>query len=203
MVKMNMTIILLTTQYKKAFKSRSLRYHYNFNSIADEKMTSGTGDTFGELEKMKPFHPVTNKYACGIVMDGEDIITARPNIILPYPQTIDFVPTIVQRENKEQFGDFEYVGVKFEPGRESAWKMVDLGVYKMTLKEGLTEIEEVRIDYLDKTTKEVHTVIYQFTALNSNLGIAKYTRYGYIPNTMNGTFKAYRYIALNGTEKKT
>lgn len=57
MVKMNMTIILLTTQYKKPFKSRSLRYHYNFNGITDEKMTSDTGDTFGELEKMnlKPY----------------------------------------------------------------------------------------------------------------------------------------------------
>lgn len=178
--------------------NRDMRYHWNFHGTDDGALGS---KTLKELEKMKlkPFHPVTNIYAVGNILDGEAFITARPYRIDMYEQTIDFVGTMVQREDTEKFGNFEFQKATFESGRESAWKEQSKGVYKMTPKENQTLIEEVNVSYLDKTTNEVHVVICQFTTFFSSNSLAQKTIYGNIPDGK-GLLNSYRYITQNLTE---
>ena len=62
---------------------------------------------------------------------------------------------MVQRQDKEKFGDFEYQNAVFEEGRESALKETSKGVFTLTPKENITATEEVRVNYLDKTTNVI------------------------------------------------
>ncbi|KAK8876261.1 hypothetical protein M9Y10_006456 [Tritrichomonas musculus] len=182
--------------------NRNMRYHWNFHLTTDEVLNKEAGDTFAELNKLnlKPFHPVTTVYAVGNIVDGKAFITARPYRIETYEQTIDFVSTMVQRADKEKFGDFEFHSCSFEKGRESAWKETSKGVYRLTPKENMLEVEEVNVSYLDKTTNEIHVVICQFTTFYSSNSVAILTRYGGIPNTEDDLFKSYRYITQNLNE---
>lgn len=113
-----------------------MRYNWNFHSTTDEELNKSTGDTFKALEEMhlKPFHPVTNVYAVGNVVDGEEFYTARPCQINPWEQVINLSSEMVQRENKERFGDFEFHSAIFEEGRSEAWKEQTKGAYLMTPK---------------------------------------------------------------------
>lgn len=104
---------------------------------------------------------------------------------------------MVQRSNKDWFGDFEFHSCVFEKGRESAWKEQSKGVYKFTPKDNLLEIEEVNVSYYDKTTKEIHVVICQFIQTNN---CAKFYRVGFIPKSENNILKAYKYVATNFKE---
>lgn len=175
--------------------NRNMRYHWNFHGTSDETLGQ---NALAELERLnlKPFHPVTNVYAVGAVVDGVGFRTARAYRINPFPQTIDFVTAIVQRENKEWFGDFEFHSATFERGRETAWIEQSKGVYQLTPKSDILEDEEVNVTYLDKSTNEEHIVICQFTQKYSNT-ISNATRYGFIPNENNDLMKAYKYVAEN------
>ena len=150
-------------------------YHWNFHHNDDKDLNSGIWDSIKAVEsmKLKPFHPVTNYYAVGHVVDGVGFITAAPFKIYPFEQTIDFVSTKVQRDDKSKFGDFEFHSATFEKGRESAWVEQSKGVYTMTPKTELLEIEAVNVSYLDKTTNEIHVVICRF---EQNNNYAKLTR---------------------------
>ena len=139
---------------------------------------------------LKPFHPVTNWYAVGNVVDDEVVITARPYQIIPIEQTIDFVSSMVQREDKAKFGDFEFHSAQFEKEREEAWKEQSKGIYKVTPKKNLNEIEEVNVSYLDKTTNEIHVVVCQFNISNN---AARYRIIANIP-VLNTFYEAYRYM---------
>lgn len=179
--------------------NRDLRYHWNFHHNDDKDLNSGPCNAIDSLNemKLKPFHPVTNYYAVGHVVDGVGFITARPFRINPHEQIIDFVSTMVQRSNKDWFGNFEFHSCAFEKGRESAWKEQSKGVYNFTPKDNLLEIEEVNVSYYDKTTKEIHVVICQFIQTNN---CAKFYRVGYIPKSENNILKAYKYVATNFKE---
>lgn len=72
--------------------NRNLRYHWNFHSSSDADITKVNSNTLKVLEEMnlKPFHPVTNIYAVGSVVDGKEFITARPYQLNPWQQVINF-----------------------------------------------------------------------------------------------------------------
>lgn len=180
--------------------NRNMRYHWNFYSSSDEVLDKN--GAFAELNKLnlKPFHPVTTVYAVGAIVDGVAFRTARPYQIETTEQTIDFVGTMTQRENKEWFGDFEYVGCQFEKGRENAWKEQSKGVFLLTPKSNMLEDEQVNVSYRDKTTNEIHIVLCEFTQFYSSNAICQRTIIGGIPNSKDNLFDAYRYISQNLSE---
>ncbi|KAK8892594.1 hypothetical protein M9Y10_029833 [Tritrichomonas musculus] len=177
--------------------NRDLRYHWNFHGTNDSVLTKKAIDEVASM-KLKPFHPVTNIYAVGSIVDGKAFITARPYRIFPFAQIINF-SDFVQRSNTQQFGSFEFQSAEFEPGRSSAWKEESKGVYTLTPKSSLTEIETVNVSYKDKTTGDTHVVICQFTTYYFN-NIAYLQRVGNIPLTEDDLFKAYRYQANHSNE---
>lgn len=171
--------------------NRDMRRHWNFHHNSDSDLSSRAVEEVSWL-KLKPFHPVTNYYAVGHVVDGVRCITVRPFEIDPVEQIIDFVSTMVQRENHDWFGDFEFSGCQFEKDRQQSWTEQSKGVYLMKPKENLTEVEEVNVSYRDKTTGDVHVVICQFLQTNN---VAKFTRIAFIPSSENNILKAYKYVA--------
>lgn len=184
--------------------NRDMSNYFRFHALSDKaNFNQGTKDPFQAVAEMnlKPVHLVTNIYAVGAVVDGEDFITARPYTIMPFKQYIDFVKGKVQREKTEWFGDFEYHSCIFEKGRETAWEEQDeKGVFLYTPKENPIDVEEVRVNYLDKTTNEIHTIICQFSTFYSD-NVARLTRYEYGPDVNDDIFDAYRYDARSSTHK--
>ena len=69
-----------------------------------------------EKMNLKPFHPVTNVYAVGTIVNDKEFYTASPYQINPFEQIILFTAEKVQRVNKEQFSNFEFHDAIFDDG---------------------------------------------------------------------------------------
>lgn len=174
--------------------NRNMRHHWNFYTDVTNDTILGQ-NTLNELNNLnlEDFHPVASIYGVGYVVDGVAFRTARAYRILPFPQTIDFVSSIVQRDETDKFGNFEFKSAKFESGRESAWVQQSTGVYTLTPKESLIEEEEVNVTYVDRTTNKEHIVICQFTQKYSNT-ISYFTQYAIPSENNNNLINGYRYV---------
>ncbi|OHS92884.1 hypothetical protein TRFO_12263 [Tritrichomonas foetus] len=171
---------------------KNMRYHWNFHGTDDSVLFSynGTEKALNELH-VEDFHPVASAYGCGFI--GEDDIgylTARPFRIPPTKYELDFNRTMRQRLNTEWFGDFEFLKITTEKGREKAWVETGYGKYLLTPKENITEIEEVIAYYRDKTTKKTTRIICQFIQYNY---VCQLERYENISKYQT-VFDAYRAI---------
>lgn len=171
---------------------RNMRYHFNFHQINDSVLCNFNPEeskVFKLLEELNlpDFHPVTNPYSCGYIVDGQRFETARPFHITSEKQIIDFVSTMRQRADKTKFGDFSFHGVEFEAGRESAWEEIEPGKYLMTPKSNFVDIEEVLVKYYDSTTGEITTMICKFKQIEEKY--ANYKRFSGIGHK--NVFQAY------------
>lgn len=137
------------------FFNRDLReYFLSFDFINSSLITSECNAYLDKLN-LKPFHPVSNIFAVGYVIDGEEFETHKPySIPARTPYYFDFEKTMMTRSGMHNFSFYALtVGQgKFE-------KLSDDGKYKYTPTSNTSIVDKFYVDYKDKTNGDITRVV--------------------------------------------
>lgn len=139
---------------------RDLRpYFSSFPFVqGDRDFRANVNETFNQkFKNLKEFHPVTNIYAVGYVMDGVEFETHKPYQIGAHaPYYFDFERT---KKTRAGMHTFTFDSIDSKPSQGKFEKLECTGCFKYTPPSNISVIDKFYVNYKDDKNKEITKVV--------------------------------------------
>lgn len=134
---------------------RDMRHHFDFHERNE------TRDVFPILDRLNLpyYHPITNFYTNGYVVDGEEF-TVAPPLDIPADYKYIFKFNMYEKSRtkygKDKWGEFVFEGLE---GTIGHWRKLEDGVYEYTPLDDILAIDKFYLNYRDTTTNTVTKLV--------------------------------------------